>query len=141
MTTDDALHPAGARRIEYGTLALGAAGALVAGIVWGWQQSGALGLGAALSWLNFRWLKQGVLALSSAATARPGVAPARVHKSVYVKFFARYALLLAALYVILAGLHWPVMPFLCGLFAVVAAVLMEMIYELACSWGRPGPAA
>ena len=127
----EAFSQAAQRRVEYGTLVLGAGGALVAGWLWGWAESGAVGLGATLSWLNFRWLKQGVAALA-ASSAEPSKAQrVRVPRRIYVKFFGRYALLLVVLYAILTNSRLPGLTFLCGLFAVVAAVLLEMIYELA----------
>jgi ATP synthase I subunit len=133
---DEAFSRTAQQRVEYWTLALGAAGALVSGFAWGWAESGALGLGAALSWLNYRWLKQGVAAFAAAAATQSGAEKVRIPRRVYVRFFGRYALLLAALYAILTGSRLPGLAFLCGLFALVAAVLLEMLYELVRAAGQ-----
>jgi hypothetical protein len=107
-------------------------------------------IGAAMSWLNFRWLKQGVNALVRLSVAQhagqdevpeeaqEGAAEgpekeaqkARVPAGVYVKFAARYLLLLLVAYVILSRLQWPAAYMIGGLFVVVAAVLLELVLEL-----------
>ena len=50
--------------------------------------------------------------------------------SVYAKFFGRFALLLVVVYVILSRSWLPVAAVLGGLFAVVAAVMIELMWEL-----------
>ena len=50
--------------------------------------------------------------------------------SVYAKFFGRFALLLAVVYVILSRSLLPVAAVLGGLFAVIAAVMIEVMWEL-----------
>ncbi len=87
-------------------------------------------IGAAMSWLNFRWLKQGVNALVGLAVAQEGAQKARVPAGVYVKFAGRYLLLLLVAYVILSRLRWPAAYLIAGLFVVVAAVLLELVLEL-----------
>jgi ATP synthase I subunit len=87
-------------------------------------------VGAVLAWVNFRWLKQGVTALVKVSTAQAGSEHARVPVSVYAKFFGRFALLLVVVYVILSRSLLPVAAVLGGLFAVVAAVMIELMWEL-----------
>lgn len=87
-------------------------------------------IGAAMSWLNFRWLKQGVNALVGLAVAQEGTQKAHVPAGVYVKFAGRYLLLLLVAYVILFRLRWPATYLIAGLFVVVAAVLLELVLEL-----------
>jgi hypothetical protein len=118
------------RRVEWLTLALGGTGALWAARRWGWQGSAGLGIGAGLSWVNFRWLKTGVRAFGSAATAQAGAEHVRVPVSAYLKFFGRFALLLGTLYVILTRRWFPAMPVLAGIFAAPAAVVVALVYEL-----------
>ena len=119
------------RRIEWLTLALGSAGSIAAGWRWGWRGAVGLAIGAILSWLNFRWLKGSVLAFGRAATAAgENEQTARVPKSAYAKFFGRFALLLVVVYVILSRSLLPVVAVLGGLFAVVAAVMIEIMWEL-----------
>jgi hypothetical protein len=124
------------RRIEWLTLALGAAGSVAAGWRWGWRGAVGLAIGAILSWINFRWLKGSVLAFGRAATsatavtASESVQAARVPKSAYAKFFGRFALLLVAVYVILTHSVLPAISVLAGLFASAAAVVLGLMWEL-----------
>lgn len=130
MGKDDAFYLSAERRIEYITIGAGAAAALVAGFLWGAKAGASLAAGAALSWLNYRWMKQGVGALIPLATAQAGAEKVKIPRSVYFKFLGRYALLLVAAYVILSRLRLPAAFLIAGLFAVVAAVLLELIFEL-----------
>jgi hypothetical protein len=54
----------------------------------------------------------------------------RVPFGVYAKFFGRFALLLVVVYVILSRSLLPVAAVLGGLFAAVAAVMIEVMWEL-----------
>jgi hypothetical protein len=136
MATDESFYAAAERRIEYFTLAIGAIGALVAAVSWSRKAGLSVAAGAALSWLNYRWMKQGIAALARLSTAQESAEKARVPSSVYVKFLGRYALLIVVAYVILRGFSLPAASFIVGLFAVVAAALAEMVGQLF----RTGPA-
>ncbi len=127
----DLSYGAAERRIEWLTFALGFAGSVFAAIGWEWRAGAGVALGAALTWVNYRWLKQGVGALVAVSTAQAGSQQPRVPLLVYVKFFGRFALLLVVLYVILSRTILPVVAVLAGLFALVAAVMIELIFELA----------
>ena len=118
------------RHVEYWTLALGAAGALAAGLHWGWLAGGGVAGGAVISWLNYRWLKQGVISLTAASLQQAGAEKVRVPKTVYVKFVGRFVLILAILYVILSRFGRLDVAVLSGLFALVAGVLAAMIAHL-----------
>jgi len=89
-----------------------------------------LATGAALSLVNYRWLKGGVAAISQMARVQTEKQQVRIPKIIYIKFFARFVLLLAAVYVILTRSFLMAEWLLTGLFVVVAAVLAEMIYLL-----------
>lgn len=130
VADSDSIYVTAEHRIEWVTLALGMAGAIFVLVRWGWRPGAGVGLGAALAWLNFRWLKQGVVALVKVSTAQAGSEHARVPMGVYVKFFGRFAILLAAVYVILSRSLLPAAAVLGGLFAVVAAVMIELVWEL-----------
>ncbi len=130
MAESDSIYVSAEHRIEWMTLAFGLAGAAFTMARWGWRPGAGVALGAALAWLNFRWLKQGVSALVKVSTAQAGSEHARVPVSVYAKFFGRFALLLAVVYVILSRSLLPVAAVLGGLFAVVAAVMIELMWEL-----------
>ena len=139
MTSSDTFYQDGERRVEYLTLGLGAAGTVLVAVRWGWRAAAGLALGAALSWLNYRWLRQGVGALARVAAAQADAPRVRVPKRIYVKFFGRVALLLVVVYVILSGSLLPGATVLAGLFAAVAAVMIELIYRLV--RGERDPAA
>jgi ATP synthase I chain len=140
------------RRIDWLTIALGGAGALWAARHWGWRGGAGLALGAALSWINFRWLKSSVRAFGAVAappaappspgspvavtSGAPPVRLVRVPLSAYLKFFGRFALLLGVVYVILTRSRLPVVPVIAGLFAASAATVVALVFELAASRGR-----
>jgi hypothetical protein len=141
MESSKTFDPAGERRIEYLTLGLGAAATLAVAVRWGWRAAAGLALGAVISWVNYRWLKQGVVALARVAATQADAPKVRIPKRVYAKLFGRFALLLALVYVILSGSLLPGATVLAGLFAAVAAVMVEMIYRLVRgTQARSGPA-
>jgi hypothetical protein len=113
------------RRIQAGMLALGLTGSAVAAAAGGWRWGMAFLLGSVVSWLNFRWLKQTVIALSEAA--RPGRRP---RKRVAVLLGLRYLVLAAGGYAIINYSELSVAAALAGLFVPVAAVLLEILFEL-----------
>lgn len=127
---DETFYAAAERRIEYFTLAIGALAAAFACIFWSLQAGAGLAAGAALSWINYRWMKQGINRLALLSTAQAGAEKPRVPSSTYIKFIGRYALLIVAAYVILRGFSLPAMSFIAGLFAVVAGVIVEMVGQL-----------
>ena len=101
--------------------AIGAAGA-VALVAWrGWWWGAGWAIGTAVSALNFRWLKQLVLAIGE-ETAKP-------RKAVFLGM--RYVLLGGGAYVILRFSAISLPAALSGLFVSVAAVIVEIILELA----------
>lgn len=130
MAADEAFYAAAERRIEYLTLAIGAAGAVCAWIFWDIRAGAGVAIGAAISWINFRWMKQGINTLVQLSTAQQGAQKIRVPKSVYFKFLGRYGLLVLAAYVILRSFRGIITSVLAGFFAVVAAVLVEMTGQL-----------
>ena len=116
------------RRIDRLMLAFGVAGTL-ASLVWlGWQTALVFAFGAFVSAMNFRWLKGGVDVLAAKFMSQPSPQPPR---RVALKFIARYALLGAAGYGIFTVLRVSLPAFLAGLFVSVAAIMAEMIYQLA----------
>lgn len=130
MAQPDSTYRTSERRIEWLTLALGFAAAVFAAVRWEWRAGAGVALGSLLAWINFRWLKQGVVALVEVSTAQAGSEHARVPFGVYLKFFGRFALLLLVVYVILSRSIFPALAVLAGLFSVVGAVLLEMIVQL-----------
>ncbi|HEV2288400.1 MAG TPA: ATP synthase subunit I [Candidatus Acidoferrales bacterium] len=98
---------------------------------WGVRAGASVATGTALCWVNYRWLRQGAAALMQLGIAQAGAEHVRVPRSVHAKFFGRLVLLLVTAYVILAWLRLPVIAFLCGAVAVVPAIVIELLYELA----------
>ena len=101
--------------------AIGAAGA-VALVAWrGWWWGAGWVIGTAVSALNFRWLKQLVLAIGGEA--------AKPRQAVFLGM--RYVLLGGGAYVILKFSAISLPAALSGLFVSVAAVIVEILLELA----------
>ena len=108
-------------RIAKSIIAIAAAGLVLAWAWRGWKYGAGFALGAAASWLNFRWLKQVAMMLGS-NRARPRAA---------VGLGLRYGLLAAAAYVILRYSVISLPATLSGLFVAVAAVIFEILFQLA----------
>jgi ATP synthase I chain len=123
-------YAAAERRIEFLTIGLGVAGGVCSGIFWGVRAGSGVVLGAILSWLNFRWMRQGVGALAHLSKAQQGAETPKVPKSIYAKFIGRYALLILAAYVILKYLSLPAVSLLAGFGAVGIAALVEVVSQL-----------
>ena len=118
------------RRIEQFIAIFGALIAVVAAVKWGLRTAAGSALGAALCWLNFRWLRHGATGVIALGVAQAGAQTVHVPRSMHAKFFGRLLLLLVAVYVILAWLKLPGVAVICGLAAVVPAILVELIFEL-----------
>jgi hypothetical protein len=117
---DDSYYERVAGRIFKVMLVLAAGGAMVA-LVWrGWAAGAGFALGAAVSWLNFRWLKHVVDGLGS-KRARPRLA-------LLAGF--RYLLLGGGAYVILRYSSISLPATLVGLFVSVAAIIVETVFEV-----------
>ena len=123
MDAEQTLFETALRRIARSTVALAAAGCLVWLVLRGWRWAVAYLLGAAASYLNFRWLKRVVDALGGALTARPSPKFA-------ILIGLRYLLLGAGAYAIVNFTSLSLPAALIGLFVPVAAVILEIISEL-----------
>jgi|SRR6185312_15815443 len=117
------------RRIEILIPLIGLAGAIIAAIGWGWRSAAGIAVGAALCWLNFRWLRQGADGVIKLGLAQAGAEYVRVPRKTHAKFLGRLGLLLLAVYAILVWLRLPAVPVLCGLTVVFPAVLFGAGYE------------
>jgi hypothetical protein len=105
--------------------AMSAAGILLLFFWQGWQWSLGFALGAAASWLNFRWLKKLVDSLGQAATAAK-----QPKNRIAIMLGLRYLLLAAAGYAILRYSEISLTAALVGLFVSAAAVVIEILYQL-----------
>jgi ATP synthase I chain len=130
MAGDEAFYAAAEHRIEWLILGIGAVATAGTAFMWGARAAAGLAAGAILSWVNYRWMKQGVDTLARLSTAQAGSRRAQVPASVYLKFLGRYVLLIVAAYAILRAFRPPVASLLAGFFSVVAAVLVEMVGQL-----------
>ena len=104
---------------------MSAAGILLLFFWQGWQWSAGFALGAAASWLNFRWLKKLVDSLGQLAA---GAKPPK--KRTAVMLGLRYILLAGAGYAIVRFSEISLPAALVGLFVSAAAVVIEILYQL-----------
>jgi hypothetical protein len=129
MTADTVDYGAIERRIETLIALIGALAAAVAAVVWGRRAFEGIAVGAALCWLNFRWLRQGADGVIRLGLAQAGAEKAIVPRKTHAKFLGRLGLLLVAVYAILVWLRLPAVAVVCGLTAVLPAVLLGAGYE------------
>ena len=120
----DELHYQGAlRRIYLHTVWLSVAGTFAGTLM----ESPAVGLGfllgASISALNFRWLHRMVDSLGPEPKKKPG-------KALGLFLSSRYLLFGILGYVIVRYFRVNIMAALVGLFVAVAAVLIEVVYEI-----------
>jgi hypothetical protein len=108
-------------RIQKATFALGAGGTILAFFWDGWTAGAGFALGSLISWLNYRWIKQVAYAVG---TENPP-------KRLAVLLGLRYLLLGGGAYVILRFSKISITAVLLGLFVSVAAVIVEIIIQLA----------
>ncbi len=122
MTTDEAYFDRAIGRIRTSMLWLSAGGAAAVLLLYSWRHGLAFLAGALASLANFRWLHQ--LAASLGAGAR------RPRRRVLLFLLFRYLLLGLCGYVIVKIFGLNLAAALLGLFVAVAAVILEIIYEL-----------
>jgi len=108
-------------------------GALAAGLV-AWFHGPTWGagifVGSILAWFNFRWLRQGLDVLTTAATAQANRRNPRVPIVTYFKALFRYGLIALAVYVIFRYLNVPILSMVFGLCALGAATMAVSVYEI-----------
>jgi hypothetical protein len=129
------------RRIQLLTLGFGAVVAAVALALHRADWAKGLLCGAALAWLNFRWLQSGIRGLFESALAQAKAVPegsdppASGSNSVtsgMLRAFSllfRYALVGLGVYVIFIYLHVPLVSIGLGLCALVAAIVAASVWE------------
>jgi hypothetical protein len=118
---DDRLFERAVERIGKASFAIAAGGVILATVWGGWTWGAGFALGAGASWINFRLLKQVVDALGQ---SRP------TKKRVAILAGLRYALLGGGGYAILHYSSVSLTATLLGLFVAVAAVIVEICFEL-----------
>ncbi len=111
-------------RIQLLIAFLSGAGTLATMVYGGWRWALGFIVGAAAGYLNFRWLKKLVDSLGEAA----GGKPPRARVAVFLGL--RYLVLGAGGYVILNFSALSLAAAAVGLFVPVAAVILEILFEL-----------
>ena len=125
--------PAGAvteRRISWLTLLIGLAAGLSVALLRDRLWGAGLGIGAALAWLNFRWLRRGLDTFVRASTAQTGKERPAVPFLSYFGMLFRYGLIALAVYVIFEYLRVPLVSMIVGLCALGAATVVASVYEI-----------
>lgn len=112
------------------TLLLGGFAAIPVAWFFGPLWGGGILIGASLAWLNFRWLKQGLDALTSASMAQADTPKPQVPISTYFTAAFRYGLIAFCVYVIFRYLNVPILSMIFGLCALGAATLAVSVYEI-----------
>lgn len=123
-------YAAAERRIWRFQLALGVLGTAGAGWLAGWGGAAGFATGAAVSSLNFLWLKQAVDAVTEKAVGAETLPTRKKRRALVWKFVGRYLLIGAAAYGILKYTAWDIRALLAGLFLFVAAILVEICFEI-----------
>lgn len=118
------------QRISWLTLIFGLFAALLVAVLRDRLWGAGLGIGTALAWLNFRWLKKGLDALVVASTVQAGREKPVVPLSSYFGILFRYGLIAAAVYVIFVYLRVPLLSMVVGLCALGAATIVASVYEI-----------
>lgn len=121
-STDELFYQRALRRIYLNMLCLAVAGTLFT--VWraGWTWGLGFLLGATASALNFRWLHETVDSIG------PGGKKPRRGLSIVLSL--RYVIFGLIGYIVVRYFRIDIMAALVGLFVAVAAVLLEIVYEL-----------
>src|SRR6267143_1840947 len=87
-------------------------------------------VGAILAWFNFRWLRQGLDALTTAATDQANRGNPRVPIGTYFKALFRNGLIALVVSVIFKYLNVHILSMILGLCALGAATLAVSVYEI-----------
>ena len=123
------------RRLLKISMGLGIPACLAALILGGLDSGLGFLAGALLSWVNFRWLKQGVdHLLDSTRSAHP--TPKRAARTAIFKYFLRYALIGLSLYATFRIDIVEIFGFFSGLLLVIAAVLVECVLQVIKGWNE-----
>src|SRR5713101_3002261 len=118
------------RRIVYLIPSFGISAGLLAGLLHHWDWAEGLVFGAGLAWLNFRWLKRGLEAFTTAAASRAGTEKARQPIATYLVAAFRYVLIGVSVYVIFKYLRVPLVSIFLGLCAFAAATIAASVWEI-----------
>ena len=110
------------------SIVLGALSLVVGALFASWKFVVSFLLGAVISYLNFRWMKQGVDRLIGSFGSETSPSPRPSGRSVIFKYFLRYALIGGTLYAIFRFHFFEARGAILGLLLFVAAVLFECLH-------------
>jgi small-conductance mechanosensitive channel len=116
--------------ISYLTLLFGVLAALSLAYFHNWRWAAGLFIGSSLAWCNFRWLKQGVDALTETVAAQRDQRKRKSPLLTYFKAAFRYALIALIVYVIFKYLNVPALSMILGLCALGAATVAVSVHEM-----------
>ena len=133
-TVDVAPYALTERRIALLTLVLGAIASAGACFLFSIRVGAGGLIGALLAWINFRWLKSALDAVTRAVTAQAEPSKARVPLGSVFGLIARYILIAVSVCVIFIFFRIPVLSMLVGLCALGAATIGASLYEVFQSW-------
>jgi hypothetical protein len=118
------------RRIAYLILAFGTSAGLLAVLLHRWEWAEGLVLGSIIAWFNFRWLRRGLQAFTSAAVSQENIEKPRPPVASYLAATFRYVLMGLAVYVIFSCLRVPLVSIVLGLCAFAAATITASVWEI-----------
>lgn len=130
VETTAEFYTAAERRIEYYAAGIGIVGTIVALIFWGARPGIGVAVGAAVSWLNYRWMRLGVATMARLSKSGASSKKTAIPPGTYMRSIGRYALLAIGAYVILHFFNLPIVSLLAGFSAALAGVLAEAIGQL-----------
>jgi small-conductance mechanosensitive channel len=130
ISVDDSFYRHSESRISQLTLVFGALAALPVAYFHGWRWGIGIFIGAALAWVNFRWLQQGLDALTEASFSRVNQKKVAVPLATYFKALFRYGLIALAVYVIFRYLNVPVLSMVLGLCALGASTSVVSVHSI-----------
>jgi hypothetical protein len=123
----DNFYAAALPRIRNYMIVLGPLVTMAAWMGWGARAAAGVGLGCAVAFLNFQWLKSGVSGLADRVT---NAGKPLSGKGIVARFLLRYVLLGLAAYAILTSFPASLRGMFAGLFLPVGAIVCEAGYEL-----------
>ncbi len=128
LTTESESFYSGALdRIRWFMLGTAVVVTLAALLIYGWREALGIGLGCAIAYVNFHWLKRVVNAMADRIT---NTGKPQSGRGIVLRFLLRYVLMGLTAYAILSVSPASLYGLLTGLFLPVAAIACEAGYEL-----------
>ena len=135
--TNDETYRGAPQRIERTVVILGVISAVAALGFASWRDGVGVLIGAAASWLNFRWMRTSIAGLIDRLVANRQAAGST--GLLALRFLLRYAVVGAAVYATLKGSVASGLGVCAGLLLIVPALMFEAIYEFYLSRQRDTP--